>query len=302
MQVNEKLLELSERSDPPNGEHTPAYVYAFECLNQSRSIILHWQNEFEIILCLLKGYAEINGRYLELNPGDLLLVNPGELHTVYSQSGGRLQILVCDYNALIPRQYGRCQELLTNLQDGVERLENLIPKDHPANGALAGCLQELMAASQQAGPAKELRTVGLLYRLIAILFDEGIARRQERSANPHSTQAKTVKSIISYINHQYAEPITIERLAEEVNLNRHYMIRLFRQFTNMTPMEYLIQTRIHASLPLLANNTVTSAGFEVGFNNVSYYIRTFRKWMGKTPRAYKKGVGIPASDGSNEHV
>ena len=68
-------------------------------------------------------------------------------------------------------------------------------------------------------------------------------------------------------------------------MNPKYFCRFFRQMTQKTPVEYLNYYRIECAREQLSTTscTVTEIAFNCGFNDVSYFIKIFRKYMGMTP-------------------
>ena len=94
---------------------------------------------------------------------------------------------------------------------------------------------------------------------------------------------------IAYINQHYALPISIDELAENVNISKYYLIKLFKAFTGQTPYDYLIGYRINASKKLLkeTDESVKTIALKVGFNDIKNYIKAFKNLTGTTPLNYR---------------
>ena len=73
-------------------------------------------------------------------------------------------------------------------------------------------------------------------------------------------------------------------------MNEKYFCRFFKEFTNITPIDYINRLRIeNAAHSLLeAGFTVTEAALDNGFNDISYFSKIFKKYKGVSPKRYSK--------------
>lgn len=106
----------------------------------------------------------------------------------------------------------------------------------------------------------------------------------------NNTSNEKVKEIIDYINKNYNKPISVDIIADEVNLNSCYAGRLFKQYTNLSIVDYINQTRINNAVELLKNTDmkVFEIADAVGFNNTHYFIKIFKAHMNMTPGQFKE--------------
>lgn len=88
----------------------------------------------------------------------------------------------------------------------------------------------------------------------------------------------------------YQENISLEEIASYGNMSVGHCGRLFMQVLQTTPYEYLINYRIKKSLELLGKEKtpISQIALEVGFNDVSHFIQSFKKRMSITPKHYQK--------------
>ena len=94
----------------------------------------------------------------------------------------------------------------------------------------------------------------------------------------------------TYIEDHYSEKITLEMLADKVNISVYYLSHIFKQYTNQTPIEYLNQYRLSTAANLLktTDNSIMDISFECGYNNVSYFNRAFKTKYNLTPKEYRR--------------
>lgn len=98
-----------------------------------------------------------------------------------------------------------------------------------------------------------------------------------------------VQPVLSYIQQNYRDPITLEDLANHFLISRHYLCHLFKKGTGFSVMEYVIQLRIIESQRLLRQGmNVQQVSESVGFQNYNHFIRTFSSYAGISPKQYAK--------------
>ena len=94
-----------------------------------------------------------------------------------------------------------------------------------------------------------------------------------------------LKQVLEFIEKNYANPITLQELSASVSMSPKYFCRFFSEMTHQTPVDYLNRQRIEeACLQLAAtDDSITEIAYRNGFNDLSYFIRTFKKYKGMTP-------------------
>lgn len=108
------------------------------------------------------------------------------------------------------------------------------------------------------------------------------------AAEPASDQR--VRAICAYIRAHCARPLSAREIAREVCMSEGHMRATFRQVMGLTPHQYAIQVRLEKAKELLAMTelTLSEVAERTGFDDVSYFINSFRKREGTTPAVYRK--------------
>jgi len=90
------------------------------------------------------------------------------------------------------------------------------------------------------------------------------------------------------------EDFSLEVFRQEMNLSRSTLSRKLFALTGQSPTEFIRSIRLKRAASLLDQNfgTITEVAFEVGFNNLSYFNRSFKKQFGKSPSAFLKGTHL----------
>ncbi len=107
-----------------------------------------------------------------------------------------------------------------------------------------------------------------------------------------------VKKIINIINVNYMYDLRVEKIAEEMNLNRHYISSLFKRETGKSIIEYIIFVRMsEAKKYLMEGRGVTETAGLVGYTDSSTFSKMFKKYCEVSPIKYRKYRGFYDSEG-----
>jgi two-component system response regulator YesN len=112
----------------------------------------------------------------------------------------------------------------------------------------------------------------------------------ELPADSESVYTIHAQRILSYMDKKYMEDLSLEHLAEMMNLHPHYISKLFKKETGDNFVNYLNTLRIREAQRLLTTQrqlTVSAIGQRVGFENKHYFSKVFKKYTGVTPGAYR---------------
>ncbi len=102
---------------------------------------------------------------------------------------------------------------------------------------------------------------------------------------------RLVRQAMAYLHQHYAQPISREDVARHVGLNDDYLTTCFRKELGMTPVAYLTRYRLNQAKQLLSdtNRPITDIALAVGFSDSGYFSRVFRREVGVSPEAYRRG-------------
>ncbi|HEX4213131.1 MAG TPA: AraC family transcriptional regulator [Candidatus Dormibacteraeota bacterium] len=223
-----------------------------------------------------------------LAAGDALLLRPGSWHAYLACRG--LHVWNCCFGAdLVRRQLawtasdaglgGLLGEESTD-PTGVLSLR-LSPE------SLRECLGELATLERlPSAPAADLvaRLLLLLSRL-SMARGDGEGGKAEQPAGRHPAVVKGVAVLAADLAH----PWTLAELARRLDLDRSYLVRLFRRDTGLPPMAYLARERAQraAELVLATGRQLAAIGTEVGWDDPNYFARRFRRHLGMSASDYR---------------
>lgn len=121
--------------------------------------------------------------------------------------------------------------------------------------------------------------IGYLYLFFSCINRNKIKSRREQY----------VKDAINYITNNFMYDIKIENLAKKLFIERSYLYKLFMEFVNVSPQEYIMQFRLNNACELLkySNHNITDIANYVGFVNTSSFCKAFKKKYNMTPLKYR---------------
>ena len=123
--------------------------------------------------------------------------------------------------------------------------------------------------------------------LTMALFVE-LAEQYKKSSNAYHYDRRFTE-IIYYLSARINKNVTVVELAERFSYNPKYLSRLFKKYTGMTPINFILSKRLdYAShLLLTTNESIKSVSIQVGFSDEYYFMRVFKKRFGITPKTYR---------------
>lgn len=228
------------------------------------------------------GTYTCQGNTYRLGAGDSFLIEPGKLISYKADDEDPW------YYRWIAFEGPRAARMLQ--QAG---LSSSRPTVHTGRKRNIGVLyHQVQTAFQERLAHANLKANGYLHLLLAEYAD---ALRPETASSPQLTSStgQIVQQVIHYLSTQYAEPITIELMAETLGYNRAYLSTLFRKHTGVTPVSFLLKLRADKARLLLRERpelTVEQIASSVGFQDPLYFSKQFKRLYGTTPTDYRHAM------------
>jgi two-component system, response regulator YesN len=116
-------------------------------------------------------------------------------------------------------------------------------------------------------------------------------------ASQDARRVTQIKPAIDFIDQNYDQPITLSDIAKSAFLSVSRLAHVFKEQMNITIIDYLTNVRIEKAKQLLlsTDKSCTEICFQVGYNNQSYFTRTFKKVTSMTPRKFRESNRRPPS-------
>lgn len=252
---------------------------------------LHWHDEMEIIY-IKKGQGGITVDFKQytVTAGTIVLIIPGQLHSIEQSGDFKMEYenIIFHPNILISKKADTCNtDFLLPLLTGNVAVPLLYTPQSPYYHEIAACIDANDEISRTNPTGYQLFIKSQLFMLFYILFHK-CSRREPQKKNHKSLEK--MKLILKYIENHYMEKVTIEDIAEETSLSQSHFMKYFKATMGTSFTSYLNDYRLTMAARLLvsSDSSILSIASEVGFENLSYFNRIFKKRFSQTPSAYRK--------------
>lgn len=257
----------------------------------------HTHDSLEILF-LRKGamHVELNQDCIQLKEGELLIINPFDIHggiihpedkyVSYSCLMLELKSYMLDFKGNI------LDRILSGILEGALRFDAKLDAEHTSTARLINIIDQLQSEYESSMDAltasSECRLMSGVYSLLSELVPLAF---EAPSAFVKGHDVLFIRSVNQYICENYASQITIEAICSALGFGERNFYRLFRQNFGTTFISYLREYRIQRALRdySASNLPITEIAAAVGFTDYCYFSRSFRRMTGVSPSAYFKG-------------
>ncbi|REE92800.1 AraC-like DNA-binding protein [Paenibacillus taihuensis] len=283
----ELIPTYSVLSNPVPDEHGDIYVlFSGESQTKPSHVIGPKVYDFYLMHHILSGTGTFTyaGAVHELQAGQTFLIHPDQLISYASSEDNPWRY------RWIAFEGARAAGLVAGA--GLDTVVPII--DTGKNPRIGVLFHSIQRSFRIGGPATSLRATGYLHLLFA---EFGSAQHGEDAASQQrgSDSEMLTSQVIRYLSTQYAEPISIENMAETLGYNRAYLSRIFKQQTGITPVTFLLKLRIDKAHLLLRERlelTIEQIAASVGFQDPLYFSKQFRRLYGQSPTAYREAMKL----------
>jgi AraC family transcriptional regulator len=124
---------------------------------------------------------------------------------------------------------------------------------------------------------------------VHLLQHYAVCPPQLRSYRGGLPQAR-LRRVLEYMQAHLDQELSLAALAAEAQMSPYYFSRLFKQSTGLSPHQYFLQQRIAWAMRLLVEPQLSVAAIacRVGFASQAHFTTIFRRWVGTTPRQYRR--------------
>lgn len=128
--------------------------------------------------------------------------------------------------------------------------------------------------------------------LLAARFSALAAGRSPGRSGAGSRDRRRAVEAALWLDARAHESIDLAQVAREVGLSPFHFLRLFARVLGVTPHQYLVRARLRRAASLLpdATRSITEVAYEVGFNDLSHFVRSFRRAAGVSPRGFRRAA------------
>ena len=295
------MSSTQKKFEGPHGAPDfPIRIHPLTSIGCEGVTFCNWHSDYEMIY-VIKGELEfhVDSLHTTLRAGQAAIVDGERIHNIRYKTLSVSQNYVCeayiiwfDPNMLELLGSERCQkQYIIPLLGGKYQIQEVFTGENDAEKRILHGITQVHDLYIEQPLGYEIKIVS---ELLSIIYEVITNRFYHPSlgmpATPAYEQSERLKRVFTYIDEHYSERIYVADLANVLNMSTDNFFKYFKEFTRMTPTEYINHYRIGKAETLLKNSDlpVTDISFSTGFENVSYFIKTFKKLLGITPNKYRK--------------
>lgn len=248
----------------------------------------HWHNALEVIMPVENHYqVVIKGTTYTIQPGELLIIPPNELHRLIAPKSGIRFIFLFDISLISKiKGYSSIQTIYAHPLHICKDNFPYVYED------IYQCFVQIRNEYFNKTEFADLTIYSLLIQILVKLGYNHVNSFNDENPGRMESQKKYVKKfteLMDYIDEHYMEDLTLENIADEIGFSKFHFSRLFKQYTNFTFCDYLTHRRIKAAQALLCNEelSITEIALQSGFSSISTFNRIFKQETGCTPSEYR---------------
>ena len=225
-----------------------------------------------------KGVFLVEDDLVPVKPNDLIIINPHIEHTEKTLTSDPMEYIVFGVDGLA----FSFDDLSENAPKNYSYYSYTSAKNH-----LVDFAQLMLREFRDKQPGFDTVCQSILQ--VVLIY---ISREQHLSIIPDSTFkiSKECAMAKRYIDTNYAKNITLDTLANITHINKYYLAHSFANCLGQSPINYLTEKRLQASMELLinTNHSIAQVASSTGFSSQSYFSQIFKKSMDMTPQQYRK--------------
>ncbi len=259
-------------------------LYVAHVMTTDQLITPHWHEHLEI-LALISGNmsAQINEASYEFSAGDILIINPKDIHSTNTHGD-------CHYILLqIPPVH---LERISRDWESVRFTELLSssPDKNSISQRTYSLLMEMDDFDKQKEDGSHLLYLSGIYRLLYLLYSECSHTLSAQTLDKNRRDFHRIEQSMDYVRHHFREEISLSDIADVLSVTPEYFCRLFKKYTGQTFLTYLNQIRMQHFYRDLTetHESITSLLEHNGIRNYKVFLRDFKKLYGMTPGQVRK--------------
>lgn len=237
----------------------------------------HWHENIEILF-VIEGEIIVmsDANIVTARKDDIVFINSNNVHYIHTNEfNSKYFCLIIDYKF--------CEEHGLDIEEII--FQRLINDSFVKDKYLA--IEE------------EFRLKGVLYKaaikslaveMLIYLYRKYVLSESTLSNKSETEKKAIIKKAIRHIQENYNKNITVTEIAADAGISKYYFCHIFKEFTGITTVRYINILRCENAKRMLQNGNyrVEEVAYLVGFDNLSYFSKTYKKYMGCLPSATKK--------------
>ncbi len=274
-----------------NDSNLPFIMFEVNAESTFKQLLPHWHKEFEINF-ILGGSATyfINSESKTVNEGEIILINCNSVHSGdYSDPKLSSITLLFDLSMFqTPLLDNSDVNFIKPLIENTANIQNVVTKDFVKQHHIDKLLLDITYIYTNKPLAYELKLKAKFFELLGLLYEINIINNSQINYT-YNKHLDDIKTVLTYIDLNYAEKLYIKELADLISYNKDYFTKIFKHYVGVSCFSYITNLRVKKSEYLLKNTnlSITEIANKVGYESQSYYIQKFKEVHNISPKKYR---------------
>ena len=247
-----------------------------------------------LISCGLAGSAEFCERELgepwvtrHIRRGHIFVTRSKTPYEVRFSSPVGEELEIIQVHLAVDRLLAALEAVYPGKADEVEVID-FFGRDEALADLCFVCAEMLAART----PGKSKRVADLTQLIASFLVEKYTDIASEKSSFRGGLPIRQLRKVEDYVSERLAEDISVETLAELVDLSPFHFSRVFKDATGMSPLQFVTGVRITRAQQLIreTSRSLIEIGLDVGYTSPSYFTKVFRRVTGVTPTGFRSSL------------
>jgi len=255
----------------------------------------HWHEEFEIFV-VTKGSLSmfLGSEHYTIRENEGAFINSNVLHSMEVANGSTCELITILFSPEIflgGKQTKIFRDMTKGIYGNAELAAFLYDSNFENYTQFTNIIKSIYNVYSQRQKFQELLICEYLAKFWRLFLINMTDNNQNKSIRK-PVQESRVQNMIKYIRDNYASQICIADIAASVNISSRECTRCFNNILHTTPIKYLNEHRLSicASLLVTTDMPITEIAFKTGFNNASYFSKTFTDSMKISPSRFRRSL------------
>lgn len=258
----------------------PFKMFLFEGKDGNYYRDKHWHRSVEIF-AVFDGKIDffLNNECYPLRPGEFLLVNSNEIHSIHAQEPNKTVVLQIALNTF--------SNYFT--EDQYIRFTHA-PKEQ--DGRLMALIEEMYATYEKRECGYDMKVKGLYYTMLYLMVTEYREMENSDELINRNRNIEKLSVITAYIKENYASGISLDELAKYSGYSPWHLSRMFHKYAGINFKSYLQNVCLENAYRELTNSdhTLSEIALNNGFSGSDGLAKAFQKKYGMLPSEYRKQI------------
>lgn len=241
--------------------------------------VIHSHPFFHYIYVLSgKATIRVGNESFEAQSDEFYLTPVGVTHSIYFIEKEPLKVIEVKFEAHDPTLFAQLMQLPSRIPFSGFKVRRL----------LESLIGEGMNKEPYYSEIIHMRFMEVLYH--AIRGGGSSLAKEELGQEAETNERLDIRQAAAYLENNLNQSITLEMLAKESKMSKHYFCRYFKSSYGISPMQYLNRKRLARAKELMLHSdlNITQISGKVGFADVHYFSRIFKKHENESPQEYMK--------------